>query len=204
MAGEYGDKNGRPHYHAIVFGIGFADRRPHKKNSQGQMLYTSNELTTIWGQGFASIGDVSFQSAAYVARYVMKKITGPKADEHYKRVDPETGEIYWICPEYNRMSLKPVKDMPQGTPGGLGALWFQKYQTDVTTEDHVIHEGQKMRPPSYYDKLLALSNPELAEEIRIGRWQTAMQHAGENTPERLATREVVHTAKMKLKKRNLE
>lgn len=194
MAGEYGGKYGRPHYHAILFGIGFADRIPLKKNAQGQTLYTSHELTTLWGNGHASIGDVSFQSAAYVARYVMKKITGDQAHDHYKRVDPETGEIYWLLPEYNRMSLKP----------GIGKDWFLKYQSDVTTGDKCIIEGQEMRPPRYYDKLLALENPKLSEEIRMQRYETSMRHIGEQTPERLATREAVTLARLSMKKRNLE
>lgn len=194
MAGEYGGKLGRPHFHAILFGIGFADRRPLKTNRQGQTLYTSEELTTIWGNGYVTIGDVSFQSAAYVARYVMKKITGPDAADHYKRVDPETGEVYWLLPEYNRMSLKP----------GIGKNWFAKYRTDVTTGDSVIIEGQAMRPPKYYDKILAMENPILAEETRMARYETSMKHIGETTPERLATREAVVLARLNLKKRPLE
>ena len=194
MAGEYGGKLGRPHFHAILFGIGFADRIPLKKNSQGQILYTSAELTSIWGMGHASIGDVSFQSAAYVARYVMKKITGDDAHEHYKRVDPETGEIYWLLPEYNRMSLKP----------GIGKEWYAKFRNDVTVGDSIIIEGQTMRPPRYYDKILALENPKLSEELRMQRYETSMKYPEEQRPERLATREQVLLAKLSLKKRNLE
>lgn len=204
MAGEYGGKLGRPHFHAILFGIGFADRIPLKKNRQGQILYTSEELTSIWGQGHVSIGDVSFQSAAYVARYVMKKITGDLAHEHYKRVDPETGEVYWLLPEYNRMSLKAPLGSPPGTPGGLGALWYQKFRTDVTTGDSVILEGQAMRPPRYYDKILSLENPVLSEETRMQRYETSLKYQEENTPERLATREQVTLARLNLKKRSLE
>lgn len=194
MAGEYGEKFSRPHYHAILFGIGFADRIPDRTNRQGQWLYTSKLLDSIWGNGYATIGDVSFESAAYVARYVMKKITGNMADDHYKRVDPHTGEIYWLLPEYNRMSLKP----------GIGKNWYLKYQTDVTNDDKVIIKGQAMRPPKYYDKILALTNPELHEETRITRFQTAMLHQEDITPERLATREQVTKARLAFKKRNLE
>lgn len=193
MAGEYGGKLGRPHFHAILFGIGFADRRLLKKTRAGHNLYTSSQLSQLWPHGFNTIGDVSFESAAYVARYVMKKFTGPSASDHYKRVDAN-GEIYWLQPEYNRMSLKP----------GIGKTWYEKYHKDITTQDTMIVEGHEMRPPRYYDKLLAMMNPVLSEEIRMGRYETAMKHTGEQTPERLATREKVTLARLSLKKRNLE
>lgn len=70
--GEYGEKLSRPHYHAILFNYDFPDKKVFSEKN-GNTIYTSELLEDIWGKGFCTIGDVTFQSAAYVARYVMKK-----------------------------------------------------------------------------------------------------------------------------------
>ena len=101
--GEYGETFGRPHYHACIFGYGFPDRVLWSY-SNGQPLYSSKELSDLWPYGHALIGEVTFDSAAYVARYIMKKVNGDRADEHYRRVDLDTGEIYQLPPEYTTMS----------------------------------------------------------------------------------------------------
>lgn len=91
MCGEYGDKTERPHYHALIFGFDFPDKTLLKV-SRGNSLFVSKTLDSLWGLGHCFIGAVSFQSAAYVARYVMKKQTGKNATDFYRRVNPETGK----------------------------------------------------------------------------------------------------------------
>jgi len=81
--GEYGEKLERPHYHACLFGINFdSDRVLHSANDRGDILHTSETLTKLWGKGFATIGELNYETAAYTARYIMKKITGLRAEEH--------------------------------------------------------------------------------------------------------------------------
>ena len=82
MCGEYGEKLGRPHYHACLFNFDFPDKELHTI-SKGNRVYKSQALEKLWGLGHCWIGSVTPQSAAYVAGYVMKKITGDKAQEHY-------------------------------------------------------------------------------------------------------------------------
>ena len=94
-------------------------KQHHNKEASGATLYRSDTLESLWTYGFSSIGDVTFESAAYVARYVMKKVTGDAAESHYTVVDPETGEITVRTPEFNKMSLRP----------GIGAGWFDKYSS---------------------------------------------------------------------------
>lgn len=72
--GEYGGKKGRPHYHACVFNWKPDDLKFYKKNHNGDSLYISKKLTKIWGKGFVIVGDLTYQSACYVARYVTKKM----------------------------------------------------------------------------------------------------------------------------------
>lgn len=75
-SGEYGPTTLRPHYHLILLNYRPKDLKRFKQNISGDWLYTSEELTRIWGKGYTIIGDVTYQSAAYVARYVLKKAYG--------------------------------------------------------------------------------------------------------------------------------
>jgi len=97
LVGEYGDLTKRPHYHAAIFGEDFADDRYAWRHQGPNTLYRSSRLERLWPHGNAEIGQLTFESAAYIARYIMKKINGKLADEHYKRTDAQ-GQIYYITP----------------------------------------------------------------------------------------------------------
>lgn len=193
MCGEYGEQNGRPHYHAILFGLTFNDLTLWKRTSASEVIFRSATLEKLWPYGHSSVGAVTFQSAAYVARYVMKKVTGDAADIHYRVVDTDTGEVNMKVPEYNRMSLKP----------GIGAGWFNKYSSDVFPHDRVIHDGIHNRVPRYYDKLMSRVNPDLVNNIKSKRILDAMNNLHDNTSERLTTKEIVKNAQIHLLKRGL-
>jgi hypothetical protein len=181
MAGEYGDKLQRPHYHACIFGHCFDDLRLHSKSESGSDVFTSEFLKALWPFGYSSVGELTFQSAAYVARYVLKKVTGTPADRHYELLDPVTGEIVKRVPEYCRMSLKP----------GIGAKWLGKFMTDVYPHDHVISKGRPTKPPRYYDKLLDRVNPDLLESIKASRVEKARERADDHTADRLRVKETL-------------
>lgn len=139
--------------------------------------------------GAVIIGEVTFESAAYVARYVTKKITGKKSEEHYKGKTPE----------YVTMSRGRKPE------GGIGTRWFQKYKSDVYPDDFVVIRGKKMRPPKFYDNLYQEENPSQHQKVKQGR---KIDHpfypSKDNTQERLKVREFVHKAQTKILKRNLE
>lgn len=82
--GRFDPGLGRPHYHACMFNFDFDDKVPEKRSSSGSVLYRSPTLDSLWGQGGALIGDLTFESAAYVARYCLKKVTGEAAPAHYE------------------------------------------------------------------------------------------------------------------------
>ncbi len=147
--------------------------------------------------GFATTGDVTFQSAAYVARYIMKKITGDLAEDHYAVFDKETGEIHTnvVLPEYTSMSLKP----------GIGADWLKKYKNDVYPSDGVIMSGgREFKPPRYYDNCYEHSDPLEMERIRDKRKLLASENEADNTPERLAVRETIQNARLDRLPRTME
>jgi hypothetical protein len=181
MCGEYGEKFSRPHYHACLFNFDFPDKILYKK-SHGLPLYTSKILDDIWGLGFCTIGTLTFESAAYVARYVLKKAFGTVADRHY--LDTSTG--VYRTPEFTTMSRRP----------GIGSTWFQKYKSDVFPHDHVVHDAFPLKPPRFYDRALEKSDPETFEKIKNKRVRDAIKNLDNSTPERLAVREQVKLAQL--------
>jgi len=179
--GEYGEKYGRPHHHACLFGIDFPDKKLWKQTN-GVNLYNSEELQQIWPYGHSSIGDVTFESAAYVARYIMKKITGDMAPEYYKNK----------VPPYTTMSRRP----------GIATEWFKKFKSDVYPDDHVIiRNGVICKPPKFYDKLL---DDKSLKELKTKRATASRSHAGNNSLQRLAVREQVKLAQLGQLKRDYE
>lgn len=193
-AGEYGEKNGRPHYHACLFNYDFPDKYDPFKSPSGQTLYRSKFLEELWPYGFSSIGTVTFQSAAYVARYIMKKQNGKSAEKHYRAIDAETGELLHRSPEYTTMSRRP----------GIGSLWFDEFSSDVYPHDYVIVNGRKCRPPKFYDARLQAVAPHTFEEIQFERHLKSQKQLDNCTPDRLAVREAVQLSQLKLLPRKLD
>lgn len=172
MCGEYGETNPitqvvdgglyRPHFHAIVFNCDFADRVLDSHNGRGDALYRSAILDRLWSFGRAVIGDVTFESAAYCARYCCKKVTGRGSADHYRRVDVDTGEIYYLEPEYAHMSLKTCDGK-----GGIGYGWYEKFGQEIDDHDSVVMRGVEMSVPRYYDKLRSKLRMKLVKSKRL-------------------------------------
>lgn len=195
--GEYGDTTNRPHYHVLLFGLDFHDKQLHKILNGGHRLYVSDTLHKIWAKGWAYIGSVTFESAAYVARYIDKKVNGPAKESHYAITDKITGEVIdHLKPEYAIASR--MKERKDSLGGGLGTSFFEMYHEDIYPSDEVVIKGKKMRPPTYYDKLLERQNPDLFQEIKEKRKNTLEQLSNdeENSMKRLLTKEKVKLAQI--------
>lgn len=183
--GEYGELNRRPHYHACIFNHDFADKYAWKRSESGELLFRSEELEKLWKKGHSSIGAVTFESAAYVARYIMKKVNGDAQKDHYNWPD-DNGNRYSRVPEFTRMSLRP----------GIGSGWFERYHSDVYPGDFVVINGKKSRPPRFYDERLKKIDPEAYEKLKEERRERAKEHAENNTDERLAVRETIQKKRL--------
>jgi hypothetical protein len=189
QCGEYGETTQRPHYHACLFGHDFKDKVLWKKQN-GVPLYVSAELVELWSLdgrsiGFSTIGSVTFQSAAYVARYIMKKITGNSAADHYQGRQPE----------YTTMSRRP----------GIAKQWFDKYfETDVRHQDEIILNGKRLKPPRYYDKQFEIVDPNAAVLQKYARIRQANKNPEEQSPLRLKTKRRIKEKQLKRLKRELE
>lgn len=183
--GEYGEQLSRPHYHALIFGYDFQDKKPWKKSHDGSQLFTSAALEKLWAKGFCSIGAVTYQTAAYCSAYVLKKITGDLAESHYGGKQPE----------YITMSLRPA----------IGKDWINIYNADVYPGDTVVMQGRETKPPRYYDKILKKNDPELHDKLKLKRrLNRTTKQVLNATPKRLKVRATITSAKINLFKRNLE
>ena len=181
---------GRPHYHAILFNCAFPDLEKYTQVN-GEDRFTSPILEKLWKYGFVDVGDVNFESAAYVARYALKKKNGIQAEDWY--VDFETGE--YKQPEYCTMSRRP----------GIGYEWYQKYRSDLFPSDEVPVPGSGVFKgmPRYYEELFKQEDPLSLEEIKELRQVFRREHADEYTPERLYAKYKVKKAQVELLKRTV-
>lgn len=192
MAGEYGSLNRRPHFHACLFGINFSDMRYWMKTKE--RIYRSATLEKLWPHGYSSIGQVTYESAAYIARYIMAKQTGDTAGKFYEHIDFETGEITDLKPEYNKMSLRHP----------IGKEWYDKYKSDVYPHGTVYHYDAPTKAPRYYDKLYERTNPDQHDQLKATRQLEAANRAEDNTPERLRAKERVTQARVNQLIRSIE
>lgn len=162
-AGEYGEDNGRPHYHFILFGHDFVDKvDTGRKSAKGFPLFGSAALSKLWTFGLSNVGQMSFESAAYIARYIMKKSTGKKA--HKYNVDAGTGELIEIEREFFRMSTGSRKG-----EHGLGFDWFERWYKDVYHHDGCSLRGRMVKPPRRYDEWLRLRDAAALEVCKARR-----------------------------------
>ena len=159
MCGEYGEaedqynKIGRPHFHAIIFGHTFmADAELKREQPKA---YYSHTLESLWGNGIAEFGPMELGSAAYCAQYTVKKITGQQAEDHYQRLDKNTGLLVPIRPEFSTMSRRP----------GIGKGWYQKYNNDLD-KGFVTLDGKKEGIPEFYKKIMSEEKAMGLEQIR--------------------------------------
>lgn len=188
--GEYGDENGRPHYHAIIFNHDFGDKKFHDRNKQGDPIFISEVLDDVWGMGNCTTQDVTFKSAAYVARYCTKKINGDRADEHYYRLSPVDGCFHAVRPEFAVMSRMP----------GIGSAYVSEFKSDFFPSGFIVVNGVKQRPPQFY---LSKLTEEERHRLKLNSLPYALKNRKHSTMERRMAKSAVLYSKIKTLKRDL-
>lgn len=184
--GEYGERTLRPHYHVLLLSHDFSDKKFFSNGKrEGEKYYKSALLDKLWPNGHHLLGDVTFDSCAYVARYVTKKITGDTSSDHYG------GRL----PEFAVMSRKP----------GIGHGYYMKFVSEIygglgTGNDSLIVNGKEVRPPRYYDELWKMVDPVGIVEIKNERRRKFLEKRvrSEETSRRRLTREIVAKRRMSL------
>lgn len=196
VAGEYGELFYRPHFHSCNFGIDFEDKVLHTRLSSGFDLYRSAELEELWPHGFSSIGELNFETAAYVARYCVKKLSGIRVlESSLGRIDLETGEILPAVREFCHWSLKP----------GIGRRWLERFTSDVYPRGETVGlKGRAARAPRYYDKWYSKFDLAGFERLKERRAIEALAWRHDQTWSRLQVREQVAAARASFLKRPID
>lgn len=138
-AGEYGENYFRPHYHASMFGLPLPDLYPSFKSSRRFQMYSSPVVEKAWGKGNIYLAPLTFETAAYTARYICKKVLGKDAEAHYKRLG--------LMPERAWISK------------GLGKKWHEDYAHETYRDNYIVSRGVPSVPPRTYNRWLKLSDP---------------------------------------------
>lgn len=156
--GEYGEEHERPHYHICLmnFPIEPDSLELQFHNWLGDPIFKSKEIEKLWRYGITTIGALTWQSAAYVARYMVKKQKGPESDKYYE----SKGQIK----EFVRMSLKP----------GIAREWYEQHKDEIYKTDEVFVPKRgggtiRLKPALYFDRLYDATNPEEMKKIKLQR-----------------------------------
>ena len=165
--GEYGGKSGRPHFHILVFNMPpLPDLKHWFTTDQHEKIYHSDILQNdIWKKGICSVGELTWNSAAYVARYVVKKQKGNTKG----LVDLCGNLVSGIEPEFTRMSRMP----------GIAWKYYDEHKHQFYETDEIVMSirGQvrSIKPPRYFDKLYDLENfdPFIMADIKKARAENA-------------------------------
>lgn len=166
--GEYGDRSTRAHYHACVFGLAFLDNRIIIRQAPN-MLWTSPDLQRCWGNGFVSVGALTYETARYTASYVTKKL---KSKQTYRAIDEATGELI------------PLEQPRPFMSRNLALEWWKQWNAGVTALDRVVINGTKQKPPRAYDRWLGEQDEEKLRNIK----QQRMERMKDQDPEKMRAR----------------
>lgn len=202
LCGEYGEdpdkiqnpytgkiQLGRPHFHLIIFGWRPKDLvyfNTQEAAGDTYDTYTSKTVSDAWGKGFCTIGEFGFRQARYVAAYTVKKINGEQAENHYVKINPQTGELFNVRPEFGSQSNRP----------GIGKPWFDKFNTDCE-KGYIHQDGYRVKVPEYYLRLMEETNPVRASELRHERALNQDPWHRDNDADRLRVREKVKQIRAK-------
>lgn len=191
-AGEYGDENLRPHYHVILFGFRPSDATLWRM-SNNTPIYRSKLLEQVWPLGHVEFGGVSAQSGGYVARYCLKK-SNNNYKGRYDRVNPETGEVWTVDPEFMCCSTVPM----------IGHKWLAQFESDCFPSDFLVVDGRKVPVPKAYVRKMTKSgntsslgfDEEDARRRRMSKNKFDPVRVSEASDDRLAVRKEVQSLKI--------
>lgn len=153
LAGEYGPRTWRSHGHAIIFNIGledFKDLEEFGVNELGQKYYKSDEFTGIWENGFTLLSAVTWQTCAYVSRYVQKKAV----NGHELACD-----ALGIEREFSLMSRRP----------GIGSKFFDDHPDLMEYSNQYLSDGNgsvKLPITKNLQKVLEKVDPVRYNEVK--------------------------------------
>lgn len=157
--GEYGGKEKRPHYHLILFNCPFPlETMYNPRINWGKDVYYQNKiLEKVWDKGISNVCEANWNTIAYTARYITKKVNGKESEDFYAM----QGQI----PEFLRTSRQP----------GIGRYYYEEHKEEIYKKDQIIIRNKEgihyCKPPAYFDRLYEKENPEHFKKIKEQRRQ---------------------------------
>lgn len=162
ICGEYGGKTKRPHYHAILFGCELPIESfyaPRIKNNE--VYYQNKIIEKLWTKGISNITECSWQTIAYVGRYITKKIIGNES------------EIEYALRGQQKEFLHVSKNPP------IGYKYYLEHKLEIYDQDRIpiLHKGKTVyvKPPKLYDKYFEKEHPEKFNTIKKKRQREQMK-----------------------------
>lgn len=129
LAGEYGELSGRPHFHLAIFGL--------DSFTAGGVDGQAGFVKASWPHGFTRVGELTWESAQYIAGYLTKKVNG----------DIERG-----VKEFSRMSLRP--GIGAWAMGDVARVLASEVGLDEVARVHdvpsVLKHGKRLLPLGRY------------------------------------------------------
>lgn len=184
---EYGDKTNRPHFHPLLFNVGFADRTRIGTSKSGEDQYHSETLNKLWsdnngdpiGIAVHGIAHDPARAGCYAAKHNMKQ---------WKQRDiiDADGVVVRVKP-FVTMSTKPA----------IGMQFLTRYANDLRSGAVIQRGGHKHAIPRGYMKRLQRDNPQLYEEIQYNIAESIRHHMPEDAenderhPARRAARDII-------------
>lgn len=157
--GEYGEETFRPHYHILLFADFEITDLVSFRFERGNWYYKSDTISRIWHRGNILVGEMTWESAAYTARYCMKKINGLSGKDY---------EFFNMVPEFTVMSRRP----------GIGYQYYQDHKLEIYSNLSFSiatpKGGKKLRPSKFYDRMFDLDDPAAMQDIKKQRMESAV------------------------------
>lgn len=222
--GEYGspENSERPHYHIIIYGFNFPDKKQVDTSKKGVPIFVSEFLNKNWKYGIATVQDVNARACFYTAKYCMKKLKFSNDQNEYEKYygrEPEflimskgncnvkrckhIEEIIKNCKDAkNLRNLEiPYCKNCDKTRGGIGFDYWKKYHKDIMKIGYITIDGIKYQIPKYYLSILKLTNETKYDMYKIKQIneidEREKKHPNERSYEQLQIKKKINKAKQK-------
>lgn len=143
MCGEYGENTYRPHYHLIMFNVGFCDFKPHP-------LVRGFYIHDAWPHGHIFLGSVEAASIRYVSNYVTKKRHRP----NLKVEKPFQLQSQGIGKQFALDNSDQIIDNLDITINGVHVSIPRYYKKLLDIETERLLDNRKDRVKDIEDKLV--------------------------------------------------